>query len=342
MAFQLFKLVIMKKSFADKIGLCPQAPGVYVMKNCDDEVLYVGKSINLRKRLQQHAASQKAGWPDRNHRWSYHAATVEWIETGSELYALLLEDQLIKQHWPLANTRQKDFLEYAWLAFSNEAIPRVLVVDARERDHYGHVFGPFRNSFYAQDMADLVQMRFRLRTCAAVSAGGCLQFEIYQCAGPCRHPEAAVRYRRAIDRAITSLRSYDPFFVRYIQNVMQAQVQKQVFEQAAHYHGMLLRYQSFIKRQKFLCWFRQQGVLIREKGRWPNTFQFYQGRLIARNGAAAEDAARPLSEWQIIDRANVVYQWMHSRRSEGEMAIVDERFFQGTPKQPITVLNNTL
>ncbi len=309
------------------ISDAPRTPGVYLLKNEAGDVIYAGKSVNLHNRLLQHAASLKAGWQDRNHRWIYHAASVEWIETASELYALLLEDQLIKQYWPLANTRQKDFLEYAWLAFSREAIPRMLVIDARERDLYEDVFGPFRNSFYAQDMADLVQMRFRLRTCAVVSAGGCVQMEIRQCTGPCRHPAAAARYRRAMDRAAASLRSFDPFFVRYIQNVMQAQVQKQAFEQAAHYHGMLQRYQGFIKRQKFLRWFRQQGVLIREKGRWPNTFLFLQGRLIARNGAAAADAAYPLSEWQIIDRANVIYQWLRNRRSDGEMAIMDRRFF---------------
>ena len=324
----------MNNSLIAKIDQSPTTAGVYVMRNKDSDVVYVGKSINLRKRLYQHAASLKTGWSDRNHRWIYQVADVSWFETGSELYALLLEDHWIKKYWPLGNVRQKDFLEYAYLAFSVEPLPRLLVITAQQREPFKDIFGPFRNIFYAQDMADLVQARFRLRTCAALREGGCLQWEIRKCSGPCRDQKAASRYLHNIDRAIASLRSHDMYFIRFITNLIERCSQKREYEKAAHYHGMLHRYQGFIKRQQFLAWFRHHSCIIRENGDWQNTFYFLQGRLIEHHGVQV--SSQPLckaldrdfcqSEWQIIDRANVIYQWLHSRRSESEVAIMEKRF----------------
>lgn len=324
----------MKKSLAAACSGAPQSPGVYVMRDGHDSVIYVGKSINLRKRLLQHAASQRAGYSDRNFRWLSHVTGIEWHETRSELFALLLEDQLIKSYWPSGNVRQKDFLEYAWLAFSGEAIPRLAVIDARQRDAFEHLFGPFRDSYQAQDMADLVTERFRLRTCAATRPGGCARLEIRRCTGPCRSSAAAGRYREAINRAIASLGHLDPHFIRFMEARTRRHVQVREYEKAAHYHGMLQRYRSLIRRQRFLALFRRHGVLIQEQGRWPNTWLFYQGRLLPGDGQerlippAFTGAETAHSEWQIIDRAHVIYQWLHTRRSEGGAAILDRRFFR--------------
>ncbi len=326
----------MKDTFTAIIAQAPQTPGVYVMRSNDGCVIYVGKSINIRKRLLQHLASLNAEWQDRNYRWIFHVSDLSWYETGSELYALLLEDQLIKKHWPVGNVRQKEYLEYAWLAFSVEAIPRLLVIDARQREQYDHVFGPFHDIYHAQDMAELVQARFRLRTCLSVREGGCTRWEIRKCFAPCRSREAAERYLRTIDRAVKSLSSHDTYFIRFIESMIKRHSQKQTFEKAAHYHTMLHRYQAFINRQQFLERFRRHGLLIRENGRWPNTFYFLRGRLIGHDGGTApihslfEDSEFHQSEWRVIDRAHVIWQWMRGRRSECAAAIIDERFFRNS------------
>jgi len=317
----------MHEKFTSIIEQAPQKAGVYIMRDSDASVVYVGKSINIRKRLQQHAKSLQAGWADRNHRWIYHVRDVSWHETDSELYALLLEDQLIKQYWPVGNVRQKDFLEYAYLAFSDEEFPQLLVIDARQRENRRHVFGPFHNIFYAQDMADLVQMRFRLRTCHTVSRGGCLQWEIGRCIGPCRSEEAGIRYARTVQRAIDSLRSYDHYFMRYTDRLIKMHSGKQEFERAAHYHTMQHRYHALIKRQNLLHWFREHAFLIRENGQWNNTFVFLQGRLIQRNGRSVSEQY-PLQEHQLIDRSHVIHQWLQNKKSRGELAIVDRKFFR--------------
>jgi excinuclease ABC subunit C len=325
----------MKDTFTARIADAPQTPGVYVMSSQDGSVIYVGKSVNVRKRLVQHAAARNAGWTERTYRWIFHVADVRWHETGSELYALLLEDHLIKKYWPVGNVRQKDFLEYAWLVFTAEDIPRLLVIDARQREQFTHLFGPFHNSFYAQDMAALLVDRFRLRSCVAVRSGGCLQGEIRKCSAPCRSSEAAERHRRTITRAIDALRSNDPYFIRFIENSMKIQAQKQEYEKAAHYRTMLHRYRVFIERQEFLERFRRHGLLILEKGLWPNRFQFQQGRLVERNGERVSDDSlfgedegddSRHSEWRIIDRAGVIFHWMRARGSVCEVAVIDGRF----------------
>lgn len=324
----------MKNNFAAGARNAPQAPGVYLMRDGHGSILYVGKSVNLRQRLLQHAASQRAGWSDRNFRWLCHVTDIEWHETHSELFALLLEDQLIKSCWPAGNVRQKDFLEYAWLAVTAESIPRLTVVAARQRVEFRHLFGPFRDSYQAQEMADLVTERFRLRTCAATRPGGCARLEIRRCTGPCRSPAAAGRYQETIGRAIGSLEGLDPHFVRFIEGRIRRHVRAREYEKAAHYHSMLQRYRSLIRRQRFLDLFRRHGMLVQEQGCWPNTWLFYQGRLLPQNGQAAliptafTEAEDCQGEWQIIDRAHVIYQWLHTRRAESGLAILDKRFFQ--------------
>lgn len=319
-------------SFQSQARRAPRAPGVYVMKDGDGRVIYVGKSVHIRQRLLQHADSIRSGFSDRNYRWIWHVRSLSWYETGSELYALLLEDQLIKQHWPVGNVRQKEYLEYAWLAFSKEWIPRLQVIDARQRGQYPTVFGPFHDRYHARDMADLVQERFRLRTCAAVRDGGCLQGEIRRCLGPCRTPEAAARYRRTMDRAAVSLRVLDPFFLRFIHQLIKKHSRNREFEKAARYHAMLHRYQALIQRQGFLANFQRHGLVIREHGRWENRFCFLQGKLVWCQGGGLPNPAlleeAPMDEWQIIDRAHVIWQWLHRRGGNSGAAIIDARFFR--------------
>ncbi|HNW59991.1 MAG TPA: GIY-YIG nuclease family protein [bacterium] len=317
--------------FQAELSRAPQTPGVYIMRDGDGHVIYVGKSVNLRSRLRQHAASLQAGYSDRNYRWIWHIRALSWHETASELYALLLEDQWIKQHWPVGNVRQKDYLEYAWLAFSVEPLPRLLVIGAHQRQDLAPVFGPFHDAFHARDMADLVQARFRLRTCPAVREGGCLQAEIRKCSGPCRSAAAAARYRETIRRAMASLCTFDQGFLRFIDHNIRSSTRKREFEKAAWLHALGHRYRALIQRQEFLARFRHHGLVVREKGRWPAVFYFLQGKLVWREGGVGATGPIPeetgLSEWQIIDRAQVIWQWLHRQRSVGEAAILDARFF---------------
>ncbi len=323
----------MRTNLLAQIDCSPQTPGVYLLKDRDGAILYVGKSINIRKRLQQHGAALKAGWMDRDHRRIRPVVDVVWQETGSELYALLLEDYLIKKHWPMANVRQKDYLEYAYVALSAEPLPRLVLIDARQRAENPHSFGPFRDRYHAQDMIELVQERYRLRTCPSIREGGCLQWEIHKCSGPCRTLKAGERYRRTVIRVAESLSSLDPFFLRFIENRMKVHAQHKEFEKSAHYHAMLLRYQGLINRGNFFAMFRTHGLFIRENGRWPNTFLFFQGRLVQRNGERVEGMSvegadvneTSTDEWTLVDRADVIHRWLRSRPGQSAMAVIDRR-----------------
>ena len=318
-------------AFQAQAARAPRAPGVYLMKDSDGRILYVGKSVDIRSRLRQHAASLRAGYGERNYRWIRQVRELSWQETGSELYALLLEDQLIKAHWPGGNVRQKEYLEYAWLTFSNETLPRLLVIEARHRSRHTPLFGPFHDRYHARDMADLVQMRFRLRTCTAVRTEGCLQGEMRKCSAPCRAPAAEERYRLAVTRAADSLQKLDPFFIRYIDHSILRCNQKKEFEKAGWLHAMRHRYRALIQRQEFIENFRRHGLVIRENGRWENTFYFLNGKLIRREGGGVLSTSVEegvLSEWQIIDRAQVIWAWLQGGRSSGAAAVIDARLVQ--------------
>ena len=264
----------MRTNLLAQIDRSPQTPGVYLLKDREGGILYVGKSINLRKRLQQHGAALKAEWMDRDHRRVRHVKDVAWQETHSELYALLLEDYLIKKHWPMANVRQKDYLAYVYLALSAEPLPRFVLIDARQRAERPQSFGPFRDRYHAQDMLELVQERFRLRTCPAIRKGGCLQWEMHRCSAPCRTLMAAERYRRTVARAAESLRSLDPYFLRFIANRIKVCAQHKEFEKP-HYHAIAVAL-GLIDRGTFSPGSANMGCSFRS-GRWRTRFLLEEG-----------------------------------------------------------------
>lgn len=99
-----------------------------------------------------------------------------------------------------------------------------------------------------------------------------------------RSREASSRYLRTVKRAGDALSGFDPFFLRYIETIRQSEAERQAFEKAAWYQIMLQRYRASISRQLFLDRFQRHGLIMRERGRWPNTFEFFRGRLMRRNG----------------------------------------------------------
>ncbi len=238
----------------NKLDQFPSLPGVYLMKNQDNEVLYIGKAKNLRKRIKQYFI------PGRDGRVMvpYLIAkihSVEPIVVTSEKEALLLESNLIKQHQPHYNALLKDDKSYVALKINmNEQWPAVRLVRYRgtpEPD--GIYFGPYTSAFAARQTLDLLQRLFPLRRCSDAEFSRrnrpCLLYQMHRCAGPCGGKCSEVEYQQHLKRTIQFLRGQDKEILQELYTEMQEHSLNLEFEQAAHIHRMIQQIEKTIEEQ---------------------------------------------------------------------------------------------
>jgi excinuclease ABC subunit C len=192
-----------REQLQEKLDTLPTKPGVYLMKDEPGQILYVGKAINLRARVRSyfHASAE---YNHKIQRLVARIADLDFIVTGSELEALILESNLIKRHRPRYNIRLKDDKHYPYLKVTwQEDYPRVLIVRRMEQDG-ARYFGPFTASWTVQQTLQTLRRVFPYLTCNRVITGqdarACLYLDIGLCLGPCIGAASREVYRAMIDR----------------------------------------------------------------------------------------------------------------------------------------------
>ncbi len=186
------------QTIAARLAALPEKPGVYLMRDANNRVIYVGKAIVLRNRVRSYF-HQSAGHTPKTERLVAEIADLEWIVTESELEALILEAELIKRYRPRYNVRLKDDKRYPYIKVSmQEDFPHIYTVRKMEQDG-ARYFGPFTSSQAVYQSLELLRRLFPYRTCNRVITGQdprpCLYYHIKLCTGPCIG---------AIDRAATA------------------------------------------------------------------------------------------------------------------------------------------
>ena len=187
-----------------KLAGLPDKPGVYIMRDANGKVIYVGKAIVLRNRVRSYF-HQTAQDVDRTRRLVGDIADLEWIVTESELEALILENELIKRPQPRYNVRLKDDKRYPYIKVSmQEDYPRIYTV-RQMLDDGARYFGPFTSSHAVYQTLDVLRRLFPYRTCNRVITGQdarpCLYYHIKRCTGPCIGAISREAYRANIERA---------------------------------------------------------------------------------------------------------------------------------------------
>src|SRR5215204_6705239 len=171
----------------EKLKSLPIAAGIYLHKNADGKILYVGKAKNLRNRVRQYFQSSR-NQDAKTRRLVARIADFEFIVVDNEVEALVLESNLIKKHKPRFNVLLKDDKSYPHLKLTNEPFPKVVVTRRIERDG-SHYFGPFLPAALARKTLNLVNRAFQLRTCEIDIDGKlprpCLEYHLKRCLGPC-------------------------------------------------------------------------------------------------------------------------------------------------------------
>ncbi len=226
--------------------LGPDAPGVYLFRTARGEVVYVGKSRSLRRRVLDHLRARV----EKDGTILAQSASVEFVPTASEREALLLEASLIKQYQPPNNVLLKDDRSYPYLAVTTgEPFPRILLVRRPRRRAGTLLFGPYTSAREARSVERLLGDLFRLRRCVRLPAAACLYHHLGVCSAPCIGAISPEAYRQDVDRAVEILRGRVGTVRTLVEEEMRQASAKEEFERAGLLRDALAGLGALAERQ---------------------------------------------------------------------------------------------
>ncbi|MCI9411873.1 MAG: excinuclease ABC subunit UvrC [Eubacterium sp.] len=233
----------------------PDKPGVYLMHDKEDHIIYVGKAVVLKNRVRQYFQKSRNVSP-KIARMIEQIAWFEYIVTDSELEALVLECNLIKEHNPKYNTMLKDGKSYPFLkATIQEDFPRFVLARQMKRDGAKY-FGPFTSGAAIRDTIELLNKLFQLRNCRKVlprdvgKERPCLYHQMGQCPAPCQGSVDREEYRENFQKAISFLNGNTKEVLKDLQQKMEQLAQNMQFEEAAVYRDLIDSVRQVTERQK--------------------------------------------------------------------------------------------
>ena len=245
----------MNFSIEEELTKLPDSPGVYIMHDAKDTIIYIGKAKSLRHRVHQYfQPSHDEGI--KKQRMVQQIAYFEYIVTDSELEALVLECNLIKEHRPKYNTMLRDDKTYPYIKVTvQEAYPRVLFSRELKKDKAKY-FGPFTSAAAVKDTIDLIQKIYHLRTCNQRfpeqfgKRRPCLNYHMKQCPGVCTGQVSEGEYRKSVQGAIDFLNGSYGEVEKMLTQKMQKAAETMDFEKAAEYRDLLGSVRACVQKQK--------------------------------------------------------------------------------------------
>ena len=242
-------------SFEEELKKLPRKPGVYIMRDDKDVILYVGKAINLHNRVRSYFRENIGRGPAIDQMVSL-IARFEYIVTDSELEALVLENNLIKENSPKYNTLLKDDKTYPYIKVTvGEDYPRILFSRTMKKDK-SRYFGPYTSAAAVKDTIELLNKLYQLRTCNRVLPRDtglerpCLNYHIKQCLAPCQGYVSKEEYRQQVAGALEFLNgNYSPI-LKDLEEKMNKAAEELEFEEAARYRDLLSSVRQVSQKQK--------------------------------------------------------------------------------------------
>ncbi len=235
--------------FKEELALVPHKPGCYLMKNSDGNVIYVGKSKNLKNRLTSYFRGSHTG---KTAMLVRDIAFFEYIVTSSELEALLLEINLIKKYTPRYNILLRDDKSYPYIELTNDKVPRLIVVRHAniKKNNKTKLFGPYPNVSAARNTVDMLNRLYPLRKCKTYEKKECLYYHIGQCLGYCTHDIDSQKIDEIKHEIISFLSGNHEIVTNRIKTKMQEFSNKMEYEKALEYKEMLDNINITLEKQK--------------------------------------------------------------------------------------------
>jgi len=307
----------------EELKKLPAKPGVYLMHDKSDEIIYVGKAISLKNRVRQYFQKSRNVTP-KIQRMIDRIAWFEYIVTDSELEALVLECNLIKEHSPRYNTMLKDGKSYPFLkATVQEAYPRLLFARQMQRDG-SRYFGPFTSGKAIRDTIELANQLFHLRSCRKNlpkdigKERPCLYHEIGQCPAPCQGNVSKEEYQENFNKAIKFLQGNTKEIVKELTEKMMAASMEMKFEEAAQYRDLIQSIQQVTEKQKITAEDNEDRDIL----------------AMARGGDEAIVQAFFIRGGKMIGREHYYLTGVEEEENASVMSAFMKQMYSGTPYIP--------
>ena len=276
----------------EELKKLPGKPGVYIMHDDKDDIIYVGKAISLKNRVRQYFQSSRNKGV-KIEQMVTHIVRFEYIVTDSELEALVLECNLIKEHRPKYNTMLMDDKSYPFIKVTvDEPFPRVLLARKMVKDKAKY-FGPYTSAGAVKDTIELIRKLYHIRSCNRKlpkdigKERPCLNYHIHQCKAPCQGYVSQDDYRQSIQEVVHFLNgSYDLILDR-LERKMQEASEAMEFEKAIEYRELLASVRKIAQKQKITDTAGDDrdilAVAVEEEDAVVQVFFIRGGRLIGRD-----------------------------------------------------------
>lgn len=239
----------------EELKKLPEQPGVYLMHDASDRIIYVGKAKVLKNRVRQYFQNPARLSP----KIRKMVSTIAWFEyiiVDTELEALVLECNLIKEHRPKYNTMLKDDKTYPYIKVTmGEAFPRVMMTREQKKDR-ARYFGPYTNGVAINDTIDLLRKLYRIRTCSKAlpkeigKGRPCLYHQIHQCDAPCMGYISQEDYAKTVEKVLDFLNGDYSEVLGVLKEKMLAASERLAFEEAAEYRDLAERVRALAQKQK--------------------------------------------------------------------------------------------
>lgn len=360
----------------EELKKLPASPGVYIMHDKHDEIIYVGKAISLKNRVRQYFQSSR-NKTAKIEKMVSRIARFEYIITDSELEALVLECNLIKEHRPKYNTMLKDDKTYPYIKVTmDEDFPRVLFSRTMKKDKCRY-FGPYTSAGAVKDTIDLIHKLWKIRTCTRQLPKDigkdrpCLNYHIKQCSAPCQGYISREKYRKAVDQTLEFLNGHYTPVLSMLEEKMMAASDEMDFEKAIEYRELLNSVKQVAQKQKITSQSMEDRDIIAmardNEDAVVQVFFVRDGKLIGRehfhlSAATAEDDSQiigsfikqfyagtpfiPREIWvqQEFDEMGLVSQWLSKRRGQNVKFVIPkkgqkERLVELAAKNALLVLS---
>jgi len=266
-----------------KLGLLPENPGVYLMKNASGKIIYVGKAKVLKNRVRSYFTGSH---DQKTQKLVSEIVDFEYILTSTEVEALLLECNLIKKYSPYYNIMLRDDKSYPYILITSEKHPRI-VVTRKVTKKSGKYFGPYPNATAARETARLMNRFLPLRKCSQIPGKLCLYYHIGQCLGPCVNKVDPWQYDDLLEKANMFLKGNQKYVISWLEQKMKEASDALKFEAAKEYRDLINDLRKISEKQKItLNDFRDRDVVA-----WVTNnelisiqiFCFRQGNLVTRD-----------------------------------------------------------
>ncbi len=344
-------------SLNDKLKNLPENPGVYIMRDENNEIIYVGKAINLKNRVKQYFQSSKNQHP-KVAAMVERITDFEYIITDSELEALILECNLIKKHRPKYNILLKDDKHYPYIKITtNEDYPRLLIVREIKKDGAKY-FGPYTDVTAVNRTIDLLKSLFPIRYCSKNISRimgkerPCLNYHIKKCIAPCQGNVSREEYMELIDSIIMMLEGKQDEVLKQLEAKMQEAAEKLDFEKAAEIRDNMNSLMKIAEKQKIISSaMTDQDVIAFATDQTESCIQVFfirGGKLIGREHFLIEDIKlsdskeilssfikqfygadklipREVILQEEIDEINIIERWLSDKRGGRVKLTVPQR-----------------